>query len=47
MLADIKYWENDAQNKHYAMNCPKDWAVPIIGLDEYNYLLRLSEGEIE
>ncbi|HHI3761401.1 TPA: hypothetical protein ACP5A9_005866, partial [Klebsiella quasipneumoniae] len=19
MLADIKYWENDAQNKHYAI----------------------------
>ena len=50
-LANVYYWNlyynKTNQNKHYAMNCPKDWAVPIIGLDEYNYLLRLSEGEIE
>ena len=28
------------------MYCPKEWAIPIIGEEEYNYLLELSGGKI-
>lgn len=47
-LANVYFW-----NKYYRsinspdrfeMHCPEEWAVPIIGKEEYEYLLELSTG---
>lgn len=49
-LANVYYW-NSIMRKHniderVKMHCPKEWAVPIIGENEYDMLLELSkEGE--
>ena len=46
-LANVYFWnkvyKKKCINKCMTMHCPKDWAVPIIGEDEYNYLVELSE----
>lgn len=51
-LANAYYW-NSYFNKYnlplkFQINCPKEWAVSIIGEEEYNFLMELSnrEGEI-
>lgn len=45
-LANVYYWnkryEMGNEDSHFKMNCPKEWAVPIIGEEEYSYLLKLS-----
>lgn len=47
-LAACYYW-NDYYKKHGVKNhfdlwCPKQWAVPIIGEKEYDYLAGLTES---
>lgn len=46
-LANVYYWnkvyKKNKENKVFKMNCPKEWAIPIIGKEEYNYLLELSK----
>lgn len=48
-LANIYYWNKYYQknniNKSMLCYVPRDWAIPIIGEDEYNYLIELSGGE--
>lgn len=45
-LANVYYWnklyQKNGENKTFEMNCPEDWAIPIIGEDEYQYLLNLG-----
>lgn len=45
VLANIYYWNNLYKqlnlNKKIPMNVPKEWAINIVGIDEYNYLLNL------
>lgn len=47
-LANVYYWNKvyakDGVDKKFEMHCPKEWAVPIIGEQEYSYLLELSGG---
>lgn len=47
-LANVYYWnkyyQKRGENKKFKMHCPEDWAVPIIGEDEYKCLLELSGG---
>ncbi len=47
-LANVYYWnkvyEKEGSNKRFQMHCPEEWAVPIIGDEEYSYLLKLSQG---
>lgn len=48
-LAAVYYW-NKVMEKHndserYVMMAPKEWAVPIIGEEEYDKLLKLSKSE--
>ena len=31
-------------NKRYKLNIPREWAMDIIGREEFDYLLKLSEG---
>lgn len=40
-----KYYELTGQDKKFEMHCPEEWAVPIIGREEYEYLLKLSGGK--
>lgn len=46
-LANVYYWNNFYKkfnmNKKVKMHCPKEWAVPIIGEEEYNMLYELQE----
>ena len=46
-LANAYFWnkvyKKKGVNKHMIVYCPKEWAVPIIGEDEYNYLIELSK----
>lgn len=39
-----KYYRKHLEDKKFEMHCPKEWAVPIIGEDEYAMLKELSEG---
>lgn len=39
-----KYYIKIGSKKRMIMHCPKEWAVPIIGIKEFDYLLKLSEG---
>lgn len=45
-LANVYYWnkryEKNGVTQKYIMWCPKEWAVPIIGEDEYKYLKDIS-----
>ena len=45
-LANVYYWnklyQKNKTNKTFKMHCPKEWAIPIIGEDEYEYLLTLG-----
>lgn len=46
------YYKNKAYQKTgikepLAMNCPKEWAIPIIGEEEYNMLCDLAEKSFE
>ena len=48
-LANV-YYINKLNDKfgdkdRYEMTCPKDWAIDIIGEDEYNMLLNLTVRE--
>ena len=48
-LANVYFW-NTYYKKHginetFEMHCPEEWAVPIIGKDEYSYLLSLSGND--
>lgn len=53
-LANVYYWnkvyaqngelDENGKPKKFKMHCPKEWAVPIIGEEEYFYLLELSGG---
>lgn len=47
-LANVYYWNKiygkEGNDKKFQMHCPAEWAVPIIGDEEYSYLLKLSEG---
>ncbi|MGF6376840.1 uncharacterized protein M2140_001918 [Clostridiales Family XIII bacterium PM5-7] len=38
-----KYYKKQGDPRIFAMNCPKEWAVPIIGEDEYAMLEKLSK----
>lgn len=46
-LANVYYWNkryiNEGLNTRFKMHCPKEWAVPIIGEEEYSMLLKLQE----
>lgn len=46
-LANVYYWnkcyQKHHENKKFKMYCPKEWAVPIIGEEEYAMLKELSE----
>ena len=45
-LANVYYWnkryKKNNEDKKYYMWCPKEWAIPIIGENEYKYLLDIS-----
>lgn len=47
-LANVYLWNSFYKKKNapktFKMYCPKEWALPIIGEEEYNMLLKLSEG---
>ena len=47
-LANVYYWNKryikEGNNKRFKMYCPKEWAVPIIGEKEYEYLMEMSKG---
>ena len=38
-----KYYKKSNTDKVFKMYCPKEWALEIIGIEEYNMLLSLSE----
>lgn len=46
-LANVYYWnkkyKKHNENKHFIMNCPKEWALEIIPEEEYNMLLDLTK----
>lgn len=46
-LANVYYWNNFYKkfniDKKVEMHCPKEWAVPIIGEEEYNMLYELQQ----
>lgn len=46
-LANVYYWNNFYKkfniDKKLEMHCPKEWAVPIIGEEEYNMLYELQQ----
>lgn len=48
-LANVYYWNTLYKklniNKIFSMNIPKEWALQIISEQEYNNLLKLTEGE--
>ena len=48
-LANVYFWNRyyklENINKHFPMYCPKEWAIPIIGEEEYNLLFDLSKEE--
>lgn len=48
-LANVYYWNNLYKylhlDKHFIMYIPKEWALNIIDINEYNYLKSLSEEE--
>ena len=47
-LANVYYWNKKYEklgiNRKKHMWCPEEWAIPIIGKEEYNYLLKLSNS---
>ena len=49
-LANTYYWNklyNKLKiNKIFNLNTPKEWALNIIDVDEYNYLNNLSKGDM-
>ena len=48
-LANVYYWNKLYQylniDKKFKMHIPKEWALRIIDEQEYNYLLKLSQGK--
>ena len=50
-LANVYYWNKLYNylniNKTFEMYIPKEWALQIINIDEYNYLKKLSKGDWE
>lgn len=48
-LANIYFWNKiyikNNENKHMLCYVPKEWAIPIIGEEEYNMLIKLSGGK--
>lgn len=47
-LANAYYWNNvyrkRNENKRFKIHCPEEWALPIIGKEEYNTLLQLERS---
>lgn len=39
-LASVHYWS--LRGEEYEMHCPEGWAIPIVGIDEYNRLKSIS-----
>jgi uncharacterized protein len=50
-LANVYYWNKLYKklniNKTFNMNIPREWALEIINIDEYNYLLNLSNSVMD
>jgi len=44
VLANVYYWKR--MGVDYPMNCPKDWAIEIIGEEEYNKLNAMEVAKI-
>lgn len=48
-LANVYFWntyyKKHGMDKMFEMHCPKEWAVLIIGSEEYEMLKILSGGE--
>lgn len=49
-LANVYHWNNLYKylniDKNFVMHIPKEWALEIIDIDEYQYLLNLSKGDL-
>jgi len=43
VLANVYYWR--LRGIDYPMNCPKEWAIEIIGEEEYEKLNSMKVGE--
>lgn len=43
VLANVYYWNK--MGEEYSLDCPKEWAIPIIGEEEYNNLINISGGD--
>ena len=43
-IINYKYYIKNNINKRKICYVPKEWAIPIIGEDEYNMLIELSGG---
>ena len=43
VLANVYYWRRRGYD--FAMDCPEEWAVPIIGREEYERLKNMKGGE--
>ena len=46
-LANNYFWNKLNSSPGQQINCPKEWAVPIIGEEEYRYLKELERGKFE
>lgn len=44
VLANVYYWRR--RGVDYSMDCPKEWAIPIIGEEEYNNLVSMGGGDV-
>lgn len=44
VLANVYYWRR--RGVEYDMDCPKEWAIPIIGEEEYNNLVSMGGGDV-
>lgn len=49
-LANVYFWNKlyhkNAEKKAFKMYCPKEWALPIVGEEEYQYLYDLQNGDV-
>lgn len=47
-LANVYFWNKwyvkTGASERFKMHCPKAWALPVIGEEEYEYLLKISGG---
>ena len=46
-LANVYFWnryfEDKEKPEYFEMFCPKEWALPIIGEEEYNFLFDMVQ----